>query len=332
MRGAHDAAVAEISHQLGSAIPAVAGYLVGSMARGSDIYTGDYDVIVVMKTPLVPVYLRKLKRAAARLSNTLGLKVEVNPLPTFRLERAKDNLFLRKVKGEAKLLFGKDVLRDSKIGEDATVSMDWYLSYLTFLLKDTMNAYGTNDPVVVVSLTRKIATSLEWLSARTQGELSQSLGRYAKDLSGLTSSDRLTWFTIRDRLIDLFRESLMRFTDGNPTDLRALAEVLMKDAKGKSVLKNFEYAILLLLLRGEIAHPKWIFSRILVQDRYRAGLVLLSACASERGIDANLTSEACSVLNGCVKVGRRSSPQELWSSLGRAVLDRWSCADPAMGL
>jgi len=332
MRYSQEARLTRISHELASHVPALAAYLVGSRAREHNVHHGDYDVVVVMKAPLIPLYLRELKKIATRLGAALGSKVEVTPLPTFCLSRIRDNLFLRKAKEEARLLFGKDVLRDLKVNEHTPISDDCYKSYFAYLLKETMETHGTTDPKVLASLIRKIVTCLEWLSAHSQAEMSQLLSQYAEGFTSLMSSNRLTWFIIRDRVVDLFSELRRPLADGNPTDLQSKAKASMKKAKRNSILKNLEHAILLLLQREEIVHPNRILSRILVRDRYRAALILLSEATSEKGIDSALTFRAYTALKGCLKVDKAATPEQFWNNLSRAVLDRWNLAESVMGI
>ena len=325
-------ALTAITREIASRVPTLAIYLVGSMARGFGEHARDYDVIAMLKTQLVPIYLRRLKTIGTKLTNEFGLKVEVNPLPTLRLSRAKGSLFLVKAKEEAKLLYGKDVLREADTGGYRDVSADWYFSFFSSLLKDLLDGYEARDTKVLNGIAQKIVNSLSWLSRHSREDISRLVSVYASDFSTLASSNEVTWFDVRERMITLFKELVRDLLHADSTDLPIQTEVLMRKSKGKNITKNFEYGILLLMMRREIVSPKRVFSRILIQDRYRAGLILLSAAASKDGYDADLTFRAYSILKSCLKMAAFSHPAELWRSLRKAILEYWSLAQPVMGL
>jgi len=96
----------------------------------------DYDVAVVMKTPLIPFYLRRIKMVENKLSKEFGVKVNLNPLPTFRIRNAKGNLFLFKVKKEGITIWGKDYISMLNTGCIKDIGTDWYFSYLSSLMKE----------------------------------------------------------------------------------------------------------------------------------------------------------------------------------------------------
>ncbi len=96
----------------------------------------DYDVALVMKTPLIPFYLRRIKMVENKLSKKFGVKVNLNPLPTFRIRNAKGNLFLFKVKKEGITIWGKDYISMLDPGCIKDIGTDWYFSYLCSLMKE----------------------------------------------------------------------------------------------------------------------------------------------------------------------------------------------------
>jgi len=331
-RDLEQAPLAMIAREVASRAPVMAAYLVGSMARGSGRYASDYDIIAVLRTLLVPFYLRRLRTISRKLTNEVGSKVEVNPLPTFRLGRARGSLFLMKAKEEAKLLYGKDVLAKVDTGDYRDISTDWYFSFFSSLLKDLLDGYEARDTKVLNGIAQKIVNSLSWLSRHSREDISRLVSVYASDFSTLASSNEVTWFDIRERMIALFKELVRDLLHADSTDLPIQTEVLMRTSKSKNITKNFEYCILLLMMRREIISAKRIFSRILIQDRYRAGLILLSAAASKDSCDPDLTFKAYSILKGCLKRPAFNCPAELWRRLRKAILEYWSLAQPVMGL
>jgi len=101
----------------------------------------DYDVAVVMKMPLIPFYLRRIKIVENKLSKEFGVKVNINPLPIFRIRNAKGNLFLFKVKKEGITIWGKDYIRMLNPGSIEDIGPDWYFSYLSSLMKEFAQSF-----------------------------------------------------------------------------------------------------------------------------------------------------------------------------------------------
>ena len=58
-------------------------------ANGED--NRDYDIFVVLKTPLSPFYLKRLKGIGAE-AQRCGLKLDLSILPTFRLKYGRGDL------------------------------------------------------------------------------------------------------------------------------------------------------------------------------------------------------------------------------------------------
>ncbi|MFX1537035.1 MAG: hypothetical protein ACFFDI_22695, partial [Promethearchaeota archaeon] len=111
--------------------------------------SSDYDVAVVMKTLLVPFYLRRIKTVKNELSKKFGVKVNLNPLPTFRIRNAKGNLFLFKVKKEGITIWGKDYISMLNPGCIKDIGTDWYFFYLSSLMKEFAQNF---DPSLILKI------------------------------------------------------------------------------------------------------------------------------------------------------------------------------------
>jgi predicted nucleotidyltransferase len=77
--------------------------LCGSRAVGEEAPGSDFDVLVVLPAPRIPLALRRLRAIASGLTAELGAPVTLNPLPQRRL-RDRENLFVWKLQREAKVL------------------------------------------------------------------------------------------------------------------------------------------------------------------------------------------------------------------------------------
>ena len=124
----------------------------------------DYDVAVVMKTPLIPFYLRRIKMVENKLSKEFGIKVNLNPLPMFRIRRAKGNLFLFKVKKEGITIWGKDCISMLNPGGIKDIDTDWYFSYLSSLMKEFVQSF---DPSFTHEFSDKHSKQLAYSAAKS---------------------------------------------------------------------------------------------------------------------------------------------------------------------
>ena len=123
----------------------------------------DYDVVLVMKTPFIPLYLRRIKIVENKLSKEFGVKVNINPLPIFRIRNAKGNLFLFKVKKEGITIWGKDYIRMLNPGSIEDIGPDWYFSYLSSLMKEFAQGF---DPSFTHEFSDKHSKQLAYSAAK----------------------------------------------------------------------------------------------------------------------------------------------------------------------
>ncbi|MCP8315720.1 MAG: hypothetical protein H3Z52_12735, partial [archaeon] len=138
--------------------------LCGSRAKIKAISPySDYDVIVVMRTCLIPIYLSKLKKIEHMLSKRWGVKVGIDPMPMFRVRCAKGNLFLYKVKREGLTIWGKDLIALLDPGDAKDISLDWYFSYLSSLMREMVQTF---DPVYLRSLDQSTSKELTKSAAK----------------------------------------------------------------------------------------------------------------------------------------------------------------------
>jgi len=318
-----------IATRIAAVIPAQSIYLVGSRAQHLE-YGKDYDIIVVMKNGLVPVYLNKLNRLSGELSHEIGCRVNVSPLPTFRLRRASGNLFLMKNGRAAILLSGRHLMEMMETGSPDEVVLDWYFSYYCFLLKELLAAYDPGHPKDVEPIVKKIYDGLSYISMTGVPRISGIASDYTRKIEGITLDD-IAWFRLRDLMLALFGDLVSCTLRPGPTDLASQVDNLVERSKGKSVVKNFEYWILL-LLKGEIVRPDRVFSRKLILDRYRGALIFLAAAVSLDGTDRWLTSKAYQMLQGCLNLRKVQGHGGNWESLFSAMSNDWDRAQSLMGL
>jgi len=319
-------AISQIATAIASAVPAESIYLVGSRAQHPS-YGNDYDVVVVIKSWLVPFYVRRLKQVGSDLSSKLGCKVDVSPLTSFRLRRAKGNLFLMKSRSNARLLRGRPVLNGITVGDKSDLSIDWYFSYYSFLLKELLAA-SNPDRLQTEPISEKIAEGLEYLASILPAGIAKMVLDHTRTLRDPVIS--ANWLTLRDVMLALFAQLSSAILLSNSGDIVAQADALLNRPKGKNISKNFEYAAVL-LLRGDVARPDRVFSRKLIIDRYRVALILLLAAVSGNSVNGDLTVRAYRILEGCMSLKQRRDPEGCWKELRSALLRNWDISQSLMG-
>lgn len=130
-----DKAIAEVVNKLVRSIKGVESIvLCNSHARGEPTAFSDYDIEVIIKTPLLPFYLSKIKRLEKELSKKFGVKVKIGPNSMFLLKRAPRNAFFYDLKFSGKVLYGKNLLRLIPINKNYEVERSSCVEFLLNLL------------------------------------------------------------------------------------------------------------------------------------------------------------------------------------------------------
>jgi len=304
--------------------------LIGSHARGDADAHADYDLIAIIDTPLLPIYALKLERLSLQLSAKFSVKIGIRPMATLKLRRAKGNLFMMKVKREALVLAGEDLISSIDVGRPTDISPEYYFSFLASLMKELIQAYGPGGSVNVDRVGVKIYRSLVELAALSTPCIS-SMIRSTLNGFGCTSGIN-GWFKLRDLLITLFlmfAKALLGI-EGSVIDV---TRDFLRTNKGISPLKNLESCIALMLLKREIPTPRWIFSRILVKDRLRAALLLLLASVDKKSVRDSLINEAYRILKPCFKIRPHGDNMKaMWYALRKTILTYWDYIHTVMGL
>ena len=110
-------------------------------AKGED--NRDYDIFFVLKTPLSPLYLKRLKDIEAE-ARKYGLKLDLSILPTFRLKYGRGDLSVYFIKVTGITVWGRDCLRNCDLGRLwETVDRSW-IQYCIYIMRRLMWGY---DPL-----------------------------------------------------------------------------------------------------------------------------------------------------------------------------------------
>ena len=328
----------------------------------------DYDVAVVMKMPFIPFYLRRIKMVENELSKEFGVKVNLNPLPTFRIRNAKGNLFLFKVKKEGITIWGKDYISMLNSCSIKDIGIDCYFSYFFSLMKELVRSF---DLSFMHEFSDRNSGQLTYGAAKALlgcGELLLLLrGNYESKPNAVVSKvgecglggeignvgfledlrvasmvkenpfaeveDPLRfWFSTRNCLLEMFRLLMRGFFNLDSVDFDELIMEYLRVGRGVSPLKNVEYSALTLLMKREF-FPKALLSRLSVVDRVRVALIWLLASINEDGSFCRETLEkAYRILKGYMKVPHSKNDINFWRNVRYAICTYWPYACIVMGI
>jgi len=332
----------------------------------------DYDVAVVMKTPLIPFYLRRVKMVENKLSKEFGVKVNLNPLPIFRIRNAKGNLFLFKVKKEGVTIWGKDYLSMLNPGNIKDIATDWYFSYLSSLMKEfaqnfdpkflhefsvehskqpiygatkallgcgelmllLRGNYETEPKAIINKLSKYGRTEVSSNGLIVDAVFLDSLHVALRIKNSHTEVDDPLEFCLsaKNRLLEMFSLLMRYFFHLHTPDLGRLVVEYLKANKGRSPLKNAEYSALTFIMKREV-FPKVLFSRLLVVDRMRAALIWLLVALKEDGsLCRERLEKAYHILEGYTRTGYSNDDTVLWRNIKFTVLNYWPYACTVMGI
>lgn len=328
----------------------------------------DYDIAIVMKAIIIPFYLRRIKESEDKLSKEFGVKVNLNPLPTFRIRNAKGNLFLFKMKREGIVIWGKDYISMLNSGSIKDIGIDWYFSYLSSLMKELARSF---DPSFMHEFSDRHGRQFAYGAAKALlgcGELLLLLrGNYESKPNAIVSKlsecglggeignggfleslrvasmvkqnslaevdDPLRfWFSARNCLLEMFRLLMRGFSKLDSVDIDELIMKYLRVGRGVSPLKNVEYSALTLFMKREF-FPKALLSRLLVVDRVRVALIWLLASINEDGPPCReMLEKAYHILNGYMKVWHSNDDINLWRNVRYAIYTYWPYAHTVMGI
>lgn len=344
---------------LNSRVPIESIIPCGSRAKAENIAllseSSDYDIIVVMKTPLVPPYLRRLKNIENALIRKIGVKVNLNPLPIFHIKNAKGNLFLFKLKREGVVLWGKDYIKVLNPGDIKDISAEWYFSYFFSLMKKLAESF---DPKSMQASSKEVAKILFGC-----GELLLLLkGVYETKPKNIVDKLILTmnssndnfidgvgflnslymalkaienrsmevnplefFLSIRDYAFDIFRLLMRHFYNVNETDLDRLIVGYLKITESKIPLKNWEYLALTLLIKREFSLKNFV-SKPSITDKIRIALIWLLASIKYKTLSRKMLKKAQDSLMQPATSQCAKDNVELWYNIKETILNRWPYA------
>lgn len=344
-------------------IPIESIILCGSRAKGLGVTEdSDYDILIVMKTYTIPLYLSKLKKIEKRLSQNLGINITVNPLLTFRIKNARGNLFLFKVKREGITLYGKDYIKELNSGKIEDIPPDKYFSFLFSAAKELIQNFDTKflkentgyeeRKKVVYDASKAIIHCAE-LRLLLNNCYETNINNLILKLSEIESIDFLNdvktaidirynnmdfdsnslkfWFRAKDHVIETFGILMKNNSDENSENIEYLVDRYFEN-KNNNRIKNVQYFFLVLLYRKK---KNW---RVLttvntVEDMLRMSLLfLLTSIRIEDCIDKEMIEKSFKLLQKITDVQYLNDYNILWNNIRREINISWPFGCTVVGI
>lgn len=332
-------------------IPVESIILCGSKVLGKSLSKdSDYDVIVVMKTFLIPFYFKKIKKIEKELKNT-GINASINPLPILRIKFSKGNLFLYKVKLEGKTIFGKDFLNKINVGELKEMPPRRFFSYLFSgakeLIKnfdpevDNLNEIVLYDSAKTIIYCTETLLTIEGLYFPDKKIMLNHLNdKLRKDLKialdiidgkNVNIHPTYFWFRAKNHVIMAFSTLMEKYY--RVKDFDAVERYI--NSYDYRILKNFEYVILSIFTKNKL-NLSFVCSRKSVEKRIFESLLLLLMsveCYKGKVIMTENFLKKCITNLGYSEIKfEKTDVKELWCYARDEILEKWQCACSVLGI
>jgi len=333
--------------------------LIGSHAIGSaDNNISDFDIAIVLKTILVPIYYLQLKKIEKEVSTRFNCKISIGPLPTFWLKSARNNYFLYKLSKRGVVLWGEDVR--PYIGKfwitDAAL-----VSYLSFLAKELIGncetlfrGTGTEDWRRVLYIVKKVFMGCTEASLLMNGiyedrpskifdfikkdesSISKSLANdlmHFIDCSNDSCQDaNVLWFQTRDHVLGLLTIVLKRIYDVDTNShimFNQLAFHYVQKSKF-SIMRNLQYLILSVLNRKKL-NLNYVFTTKMITSILYASTIMLLDSIQQNGIKKESLLAVYKLLGVESNHLNEMTNINMWFSIRNYILDIWELIDVHMG-
>ncbi|MEP7225201.1 MAG: nucleotidyltransferase domain-containing protein, partial [Actinomycetota bacterium] len=231
--------------------------LCGSRATGQARADSDYDVLVVVPLLQIPFRLSRLNAAASDLESALGVRVSINPLPSFRLRRPGRTLLVWKALAEGTILAGTLPPVPPIRGLEPVAARSYAMSGIRYLVEHLPPDLPVGEPLPerVRSDVGKALLHAAQLRLLDRGEYASTI---ESAITKLGASDAAEF------------ARLMLTVDRLGTWRRAFQLLTMwlgrRDVQPRSRLADAQY-LALSILNGHRLHPSVLFAPASVRVR-----------------------------------------------------------------
>jgi len=315
-------------------VPTDSIILAGSRARGDHHESSDYDLAIVMNVILIPFYLKKINRLESELIDTLGVDINLKPIPSWRIIQPTINPYVLKLRRDGIVLYGKDYIKQARRSAELSIHLDpyWSFYYLFCLMKALIEPYN---------MQKSDNKSLSRTAVKVIRELKDSpLEIYYRDKSPIEFDQHILnnkemplkqWFFARDIVLKYFDELSILTRNSN-----RLKNIFTGDIKFSSILKsrlkNIQFIFLVLIYRNEL-RIKPLFDASSVT--YKMGfcvMLLLRSINGSNSVDRTCIDDAYNLLIDLADVTYSTDTLSLWNELKIKVSSYWPYAMTTMGI
>lgn len=348
-----------ICDEIVDGVPVESIILCGSRATGIGITKySDYDILIVMKTCTVPLYLPKLKKIEKILCQNLGINITINPLPMFRIKNAKGNLFLFKVKREGITLYGKDCIGELDPGDINDIPIDKYFSFLFSAAKDLLKNFDirflTEDlnheesKKIIYSASKAIIYCAELrllMKGYYETDINYMILKSSKIESDYMLNDVDIAIRIRHRNVSITVDPIKFWYKAVDHILKTFY-ILTKEstsinieyiidkyvtAKNGDYLKNFQYFCLVLLNRKKFFWNT-LTNTVSVENKIRMSLLLLLISTKTNNYNKRLIRKSYELLLDMTDVRYSNDNNILWNNIKDKIITNWPFACTVIGI
>jgi len=320
-----------ICNKIKQSIPTISIILAGSRARGDHHDDSDYDIVIVMSTPLIPIFLRRIKRLEGDLVVTLGVDINLRPLPSWRLLKPSNNPYILKMRRDGIVLSGRDFFKEAGVKVQEQMGAYWcfyHLFSVSRVLIEPFQPKKRDDTCLALAVAKGMRELWDSpLVNYSLGNVSDFLERFER----VRNKTLLTrWFVVRDILLKLFEE-LIKFTLKTERIENFGSDYLRASRNWKHTLKNIQFVFLVLLFRRELRLKPLLHKPSVTHKMGLATMLLLKSVNEDASIDADCVNMAYKLLVDCTGAKYSEDSLVLWTELKKKVLSYWPYAMTTMG-
>jgi len=305
----------------------------------------DYDVFVVLKTPLFLFYVKRMKGIEAEAKKR-GFKLDISVLPTFRLKYGRGDLSAYFIKATGVTIWGRDCLRNCDLGHIwETIDRSW-IQYCIYVMRRLMWGYDPSTGrfdvdgilkalivccrLIVLFVTGEYVVKPKDMLRIIQPYRASNMLLFGDEAINLLEEtiERRSWnessifFSVRDIAINTYI-SLIRILFGiEDEDLRALTSKYLRATRRRAFIENLIYASSLFMIRRTVI-PRFNPFGPSVFDKFNMATAwLLMSLREDGSLDSESMHETYKLLSDCVNLPFYKDNVKFWLTL-RDVIRRY---------
>ena len=305
----------------------------------------DYDIYVVMKTPLFPLYMKRLKGIEGE-ARKCGFKLDLSILPTFRLKYGRGDLSAYFIKVTGVTVWGQNCLKNCSLGHIwETIDRSW-IHYCVYAMRSLMWGYDPSTGrfnidailkaltvccrLIVLFVTGEYVVKPEDMLRKIQPYRASdrllfgdgAINLLEETIEGRNWNESSFFFSVRDEVLNTYA-SLIRILFGiKDADLKALTSKYLRATRRRAFTENLLYACSLFIIRREVI-PRFNLFGPSVFDKFNMATTwLLMSLREDGGVNFESIHETYRLLSDCVNLPLSKDNVRLWLTL-RDVIRRY---------